>query len=279
MNFQHCNNFDENISSIDCNNDCLNDSITAEEVLKVVKDLKLKKSAGCDGITNEMIRVSCGKLVKTYVLIFNLIFKSGIFPSIWRENIIKPIFKGGCFNDPSNYRGIALSSCLDRNRDYGTFLVKDQYVVNVECYIEECFANFKTCFKCGKKGHYTRMCYTRVPSVKAKEHQTTIKNNKRKVKKDEDYNEIVLKQPKNIELQLDNNELQKKAKLYNKSIKIRKQELEKHNKNTDQLGMMIKQYQQQLQQQKMWNQPQNVFNQRQSFNISNNSRHNRGRFY
>ncbi|CAC5378773.1 unnamed protein product [Mytilus coruscus] len=59
MNFQHCNNFDENISSIDCNNDCLNDSITAEEVLKVVKDLKLKKSAGCDGITNEMIRVSC----------------------------------------------------------------------------------------------------------------------------------------------------------------------------------------------------------------------------
>ncbi|CAC5393374.1 unnamed protein product [Mytilus coruscus] len=115
MNFQHCNNFDENISSIDCNNDCLNDSITAEEVLKVVKDLKLKKSAGCDGIINEMIRVSCGKLVKTYVLIFNLIFKSGIFPSIWRENIIKPIFKGGCFNDPSNYRGIALSSCLAYN--------------------------------------------------------------------------------------------------------------------------------------------------------------------
>ncbi|CAC5396211.1 unnamed protein product [Mytilus coruscus] len=86
MNFQHCNNFDENISSIDCNNDCLNDSITAEEVLKVVKDLKFKKSAGCDGITNEMIRVSCGKLVKTYVLIFNLIFKSGIFPSIWRKH-------------------------------------------------------------------------------------------------------------------------------------------------------------------------------------------------
>lgn len=30
----------------------------------------------------------------------------------WREHFIKPIFKGGCFNDPLNYRGIALSSCL-----------------------------------------------------------------------------------------------------------------------------------------------------------------------
>lgn len=33
---------------------------------------------------------------------------------MWRENIIKPIFKGGDMNDPSCYRGIALSSCLSK---------------------------------------------------------------------------------------------------------------------------------------------------------------------
>ncbi|CAC5405770.1 unnamed protein product [Mytilus coruscus] len=45
-----------------------------------------------------------------------------------------------------------------------------------------CFANFKTCFKCGKKGHYARMCFARVPSVKRKENHT-IKKNKVKSQK------------------------------------------------------------------------------------------------
>ena len=47
-----------------------------------------------------------------YVDVFNLILKSGKYPSIWRENFIKPLFKGGWANDPSCYRGIAIYSCL-----------------------------------------------------------------------------------------------------------------------------------------------------------------------
>ena len=52
--------------------------------------------------------------VNMYVKLFNLILFTGIYPSKWRENYIKPVFKGGCFNNPSNYRGIALSSCLGK---------------------------------------------------------------------------------------------------------------------------------------------------------------------
>ena len=47
-----------------------------------------------------------------YVDVFYLILRSGKYPSIWRENFIKSLFKGGCANDPSCERGIAISSCL-----------------------------------------------------------------------------------------------------------------------------------------------------------------------
>lgn len=92
----------------------LNYDITAEEVLKAVKSLKSRKACGLDGINNEMLKLSCSLNVDIYVHIFNLIFKSEYYPSIWRNNYIKPIFKGGCFNSPTNYRGIAISSCFSK---------------------------------------------------------------------------------------------------------------------------------------------------------------------
>ena len=61
-----------------------------------------------------MIKVSCNTNYILYVDIFYLILKSGKYPSTWRENFIKPLFKGGTTSDPSCYRGIAISSCLSK---------------------------------------------------------------------------------------------------------------------------------------------------------------------
>jgi hypothetical protein len=88
----------------------LNSDITAEEMMKAVKHLKNKKASGLDCISNEMIKASSSVLPNLYVDIFNTILRSGVFPSLWRENFIKPLFKGGDMNDPSCYRGIAISS-------------------------------------------------------------------------------------------------------------------------------------------------------------------------
>ena len=46
--------------------------------------------------------------------LFNLILASGFFPSSWCEGIITPIFQSGDKQDPSNYRGICISSCLGK---------------------------------------------------------------------------------------------------------------------------------------------------------------------
>ena len=46
--------------------------------------------------------------------LFNLILINGQFTDCWRNNLIKPLHKGGDLSDPSNYRGIAMSSCLSK---------------------------------------------------------------------------------------------------------------------------------------------------------------------
>ena len=103
QNIQHKANYDTEI---------LNSVVTSEEVFEALKQMKRKKSGGPDKILSEMIFVSCNINVNIYVDIFNTILQNGIYPEAWKENFITPIFKGGCANDPFNYRGIALTSSL-----------------------------------------------------------------------------------------------------------------------------------------------------------------------
>ena len=95
-------------------NNILNDSITSQEVMQAIKMIKNGKSCGVDEISNEMLKLSSPYLLDHFVYLFNFIFKRGTFPSNWRINIIKPIYKGGGTADASNYRGIALSSCFSK---------------------------------------------------------------------------------------------------------------------------------------------------------------------
>ena len=59
----------------------------------------------------------CSKLAslcKDYLKLFNKILVSGRFPETWTEGLITPIHKSGNSSDPSNYRGICVSSCLGK---------------------------------------------------------------------------------------------------------------------------------------------------------------------
>ena len=94
--------------------DKLDAVISTSEIMKAVSALKNKKASGLDGITNEVIKTSMPELVQCYRQLFNRILLNGQFPDCWRNNLIKPLHKGGDSSDPSNYRGIAMSSCLSK---------------------------------------------------------------------------------------------------------------------------------------------------------------------
>ena len=63
-----------------------------------------------------MLKISSQFFIEEFVVLFNFILKSGVYPDAWRDNIIKPTYKGWGTQDPLNYRGkkfqVALVSFL-----------------------------------------------------------------------------------------------------------------------------------------------------------------------
>ena len=95
-------------------NDDLNKEINTNEIMKAIKSLKNGKSASGDNITNEMLKNGSSVFINALKKLFNYIFDAGKFPSFWNESYIVLIHKKGSKNDPANYRGISLTSCLGK---------------------------------------------------------------------------------------------------------------------------------------------------------------------
>ena len=61
-----------------------------------------------------MIKFSLNELMPVYLKLFNAVLSSGTMPQTWCGGLITPIFKSGTRSDPSNFRGIGISSCLGK---------------------------------------------------------------------------------------------------------------------------------------------------------------------
>ena len=86
--------------------------ISLKEIAKEIKNLKNNKACGFDLILNEMIKTNQLYLLESLQKIFNTVLSTGVYPKIWAKGYIVPIFKNGSKDDPSNYRGITVGSCL-----------------------------------------------------------------------------------------------------------------------------------------------------------------------
>ena len=88
--------------------------ITTAEILKAASSLKNKKSCARDRITSGMVKTCIPYIINILCTVFNKILVSGIYPTIWSESVLVPIHKKGSIKEPSNYRGICLSSSLGK---------------------------------------------------------------------------------------------------------------------------------------------------------------------
>ena len=88
--------------------------ITENEIVTAAKRMKNNKSSFSDEIKNEMIKASLQDMMPVYLKLFNSILISGKMPETWCRSLITPIYKSGDRSDPSNYRGICVSSCLGK---------------------------------------------------------------------------------------------------------------------------------------------------------------------
>ena len=90
----------------------LDEKMTIDELETGIKMLKKNKACGVDGILNEFLIFSSPLVKETILEIFNTILDTGQFPELWATGEIVPVFKKGDVNNPSDYRGLCLISCV-----------------------------------------------------------------------------------------------------------------------------------------------------------------------
>ena len=110
---------DENIKlkyeEEDQNERLLDYEITEEELLKASKVLKNWKGTGIDNLYNEMIKPLVDIYPQLPLSLFNdLLQKKQEICKEWLHSLVTAIHKKGAKEDPDNYRGISLMSCLGK---------------------------------------------------------------------------------------------------------------------------------------------------------------------
>ena len=92
----------------------LDKNISLGELRKTIQSLPNRKAVGVDGLLNEMFKAGIDELSPSILLLFNNILNDGVFPELWTKGMIVPIAKSCGTDDPNNYRGITITSCLGK---------------------------------------------------------------------------------------------------------------------------------------------------------------------
>ena len=92
----------------------LEQPFTKKELIKAISNLKNNKASSFDKVRNEMLKASHSLLFQQILLLFNTILRTSIYPLVWKYDILGPLHKSGPKDDPGNFRGISVSSCLGK---------------------------------------------------------------------------------------------------------------------------------------------------------------------
>ena len=97
---------DAEIASLDAPENLVDFTITPDMIITASKRLKKSYSAGPDGIPIAVYSCCAAALAEPLCGIFNKSFEQGIFPMIWKQSFMFPVFKTGDRRNVRNYRGI-----------------------------------------------------------------------------------------------------------------------------------------------------------------------------
>ena len=94
--------------------DVLDSEISLQKIKSEIQKLKNNKTSGNNSIANEMIKAGSDVIMPTNCNLFNTILNREYFPKMWSAGFIVPIYKSDGCDDPSNYRGITITSCVGK---------------------------------------------------------------------------------------------------------------------------------------------------------------------
>ena len=105
---------DTNINPGDEVDTMMTEKISLKELNSAIKQLKTGKASGLDQLLTEMLSTSVNLYPNIFINLFHSFLVNWIFPSEWTKSMTVPLHKKGDKSSETNYRGIALSSCLGK---------------------------------------------------------------------------------------------------------------------------------------------------------------------
>lgn len=81
-------------------------TISKSTILSKLKKLDVRKDAGPDSVPPSILKLCCFAFIEPLSILFNLSLTSGIFPCLWKQGIVVPVYKDGDKRNVANYRPI-----------------------------------------------------------------------------------------------------------------------------------------------------------------------------
>ena len=88
--------------------------LSEKEVHDILIILKPSKAPGPDGISPHVVKLTAKTISKHLTNLFNISLQREIFPNIWKQANVIPIFKKGDKSSPNNYCPVSLLSSVGK---------------------------------------------------------------------------------------------------------------------------------------------------------------------
>ena len=102
--------------------------ISEKFILKQLRDLKVKKATGLDGIPARFLKDSATVIAPTVTFLVNLSLSTGSVPDEWKKARVVPLYKSGGRENMENYRPISILPVLSKILEKAVNFQLQQYL-------------------------------------------------------------------------------------------------------------------------------------------------------